>query len=159
VSDFISLLVRIAHIICNHPVLQLSLNVIQLSPFLARIYFRQDLVVTNSTEDCPHWPANAHSSSQDIPRPLWKLKIYYCVHKRSKLIFIQNLMNPLHILSPYFYNIHFNIILHSTPTSFEVDSSFRFFDQSFVCISHLSNACYMPRQYSPRFITLIVFYA
>jgi hypothetical protein len=43
-----------------------------------------------------------------------------------------------------FSKIHYNIILPSTPRSCKWSLPFRFSDQHFVCISHLSHTCYTP---------------
>jgi hypothetical protein len=44
-------------------------------------------------------------------------------------------------IPPYFSEIHYNIILPSTPRSSEWSLSFGFSYQDFVYISHLSHAC------------------
>jgi hypothetical protein len=60
---------------------------------------------------------------------------------------------PVHILAPYFSKIHSNIVLPSTPTSSQLFLPFGFSIQNSVCISHHSNAYYMPRpSHSPCFI-------
>jgi len=56
---------------------------------------------------------------------------------------ILNQINPFHTLPPYFPQIHSNIILPTAPRSFEWSLKFRPSDKSFMCIYHLSHACYM----------------
>jgi hypothetical protein len=41
------------------------------------------------------------------------------------------------------YNIHFNIILRSTPLYWKSSPSLRILYQDFICVSYLSYACYM----------------
>jgi hypothetical protein len=55
--------------------------------------------------------ADSRSGSQEIPSLLWNPKIHNSVHKRQQLELILSQMNPLYILLPYFFKIHFNIIL------------------------------------------------
>jgi hypothetical protein len=51
--------------------------------------------------------------------------------------------NP-HRHTPYFRNAHFNIILPSTPRSYEWCVLF-WLNQIFARISYLSHSCYVPR--------------
>jgi hypothetical protein len=69
--------------------------------------------LSNSMEHSPSWEANSHSYSQEIRRPLWNTKVYYCGHKDPPLIPILSQMKPVHTLPSYFFKIHFNIILLS----------------------------------------------
>jgi len=49
-------------------------------------------------------------------------------------------------------------VLASTSRSSELPISLRFSDQNFICISHLTPPCYMPRpSHSPGLIALIIF--
>jgi hypothetical protein len=47
-----------------------------------------------------------------FPCPFWYPKVHYRVHKLPRLDLI-----PAHTLKPYFFVIHFNIVLPSTPKS------------------------------------------
>jgi len=64
------------------------------------------------------WEANSHSHSQETPLLTWNSKDLPCSQE------------PRHW--PF------------TPTSFEWPLPFRFSDRNFLCISHLSHACYIP---------------
>jgi hypothetical protein len=90
------------------------------------------------------WEAGSHSPSQEIPRLLWNPKVHYRIHKNPQLVHILSHMNPVHTIPPYFPEIHSNIILLSTSRSSEWFLPFRFSDQNFVSISHLSHSWYMP---------------
>jgi len=59
----------------------------------------------------------------------------------------------IHLL-PYFPNLHSNIILLPTPRTPEWSLPFSFFDQNFVCMSHSTDACYIPRQSLPPLIDM-----
>jgi hypothetical protein len=61
----------------------------------------------------------AHSASQQITRLLWSPKFHYRVHKNLPYVYIRSQMNPIHILQPYFSNIHCNIILLSNPRAYQ----------------------------------------
>jgi len=85
-------------------------------------------------------------------------KVYYRVHTQLSLVPILSQMHTVHILPTYFSKIHSNIILPSTPKSFEWSLSFRLSNQNIVCIVHLSHACYMSPSYiSLDLIILIIF--
>jgi hypothetical protein len=53
--------------------------------------------------------------------------------------------HPLHTLSAYFFKLHFNNILQSTPSHSKRGRPSWLFDQYFICSSYLDHACYMPR--------------
>jgi hypothetical protein len=109
-------------------------------------------VLTNSMEQRPSGEANSHSASQEVPRLLWNPKVHYCVHKNPSLVPILSQMNAVHNFSPHFSTTNSNIILPSISKSSEWSLPFRFSDQSFVYILHLSDACYMHRtSHSPWF--------
>jgi hypothetical protein len=60
---------------------------------------------------------NRSWASQKILRILWNPKDFYPVHKRPPPVPILSQISPLHASSSHFMNIHFNIILPSTPWS------------------------------------------
>ena len=53
-------------------------------------------------------------------------------------------MNQLHVLTFYFFNIHFNIILPPISRSSKWSLSFRHLYQNPICISHLPSTSYIP---------------
>jgi len=92
------------------------------------------------------WEVNIHAASQEIPFPLWNLKVHYCVHRSPPLIPTLSQMNPVHTFPPYFPKIHSDVILPSIPGFSNWSLPFWFPNQNTVCTSHLPHACYLPRQ-------------
>jgi hypothetical protein len=54
-------------------------------------------------------------------------------------------MNPIRIIIPYFFKIHFNVFLPSMTMSLTLSLPLRFSDENFVHVNHLSDVCYMHR--------------
>jgi len=101
-------------------------------------------------EHSPSWEANTCSVTQEILHFLWNLRVHYCVHKCLPLVYILSQMKLVHILTPYFSQIHFNIILPSMP------SSSKWLLQVFpptLCIHLLYLSCML---HDPAVITLII---
>jgi hypothetical protein len=85
----------------------LLLFAIIVSPFLH--------CLNNSMMQSPPWESNSHSASKEIPGPLWNPKIQYCVYNSPPLDPILSQMNPVHILTSYFFNMHFHITILGLP--------------------------------------------
>jgi len=68
---------------------------------------------------------NSLSWSRNSP-PFMEPKVHYRVHKSWPLVPVLSQVNPVHILIPYFLQIHFNIILVSTLRSPKWYITFRF---------------------------------
>jgi hypothetical protein len=107
------------------------------------------IYLTNSMQLSHSWEANSYSANQIIPRFLWNPKVHNRVHNSSLLVPILTHTNPAHTFPSYFPNIHSNITLPSTPRSSEWSRPFRFSNQNFVCISHLSHSCCMSHSSYP----------
>jgi len=90
------------------------------------------------------WEANSHSDRQKTPRLSRNPKVYYRVNKSPPLVSVINEMHPAHTFPPYLSLIHSDIIFPSTLVSSKCSLAYRFSDQNFVRISHLSHAYYMP---------------
>jgi hypothetical protein len=69
-------------------------------------------------------------------------------------------LHPVRAFPPYFCKIYLNVIVPSVPMFSTWSVPYRFSGQNFVCISHLSHACFMSHQaHHPWFVhfTLIIF--
>jgi len=109
-------------------------------------------LLTYSLELSPSSEANRYSSSQEIPQRLWNRKVHYHIHKCTPPVLILSQINPVHIPTSQFLNIHLNIILPSMPGSPKWSLSLRFPHLNPVYASHLPNTCYMPHpSHSSRF--------
>jgi hypothetical protein len=109
-------------------------------------------------EQSPPWGVNNHASSQEIVRIVWNPKVHNYADKKPDIVPILSHKNSAHALSPYFYNIRFNIILPSTPSCPKWHPPFMVSDWKFVCVSHFYYACCMPRaSHLPSFNTQIIF--
>jgi len=53
------------------------------------------------------WEAKSHSSSQEIPHPLWKPKVHYRVHKIPELAPFLSRIHLVHTFPTYFPKIHY----------------------------------------------------
>jgi hypothetical protein len=60
----------------------------------------------SSMEQSPSREANSHSASQEIPRILLNLKVYYRVHNSLPLVPTLSQMNPVPTFPSYISKIH-----------------------------------------------------
>jgi hypothetical protein len=58
--------------------------------------------------DYDDWEANSRSAGREITRLLWNSKVHYRVHSSPLLVTSSSQMNPICILSIYFYKNHYN---------------------------------------------------
>jgi hypothetical protein len=65
----------------------------------------------------PSSETNSSSASQEIRFILWDLNVHYYVHNNQPLDPILSQINQIISLLFYFFKIHVNIILLSTPVS------------------------------------------
>jgi hypothetical protein len=92
-------------------------------------------------EQSPSWEADIHLAVQEVSRPLWNPKVHYHVLKGPPLDPVLSHMNPVHILTPYFCNIRFNIILPYSTMSPKLSLLFVFLYFVCSCVSNLLEAC------------------
>jgi hypothetical protein len=95
--------------------------------------------------------ADSHPASHEFPPfygSRWFNAVFTTARHRSILL---SQMNQVHTLPPYFSKIHFNIILPSTPRSFEW-SSLQVF-QTKLCVHFSSSPCVL---YAPPISFLLI---
>jgi hypothetical protein len=80
------------------------------------------ILSTNSMDHSPAWEANGFLASQEIPRIWRNPKVHYRFHNSPASAPILSQINPVHVPPFHLLKVHFNIILRSTPTSFQVAS-------------------------------------
>jgi len=102
-----------------------------------------DTVTTVETKWLPPWSrvhleAKNHTTSQEIHCLLCNPKVYYHVHRSLPLVPTWIPLNLVHTFSP-----HFSMILLPMLKSSKWSLPFRFSNQNFVCIPHLSHVCCM----------------
>jgi hypothetical protein len=93
--------------------------------------------ITSFRQQGPSWSADSRSASQSIFHLLWNPKIHYRVHKSKPLDPVMSQKNPAHILKPYSFKIHFNIISVCFLVS-EIDYFHQVFRPKF-CLHFLSH--------------------
>ena len=74
----------------------------------------------------PFWDANWFEASQDILRISRNPKVHYRTHKRPPPVSILGQLDPVHIPTSHFLEIHPNIIHPSKPRSPQWSPSLRF---------------------------------
>ena len=85
-----------------------------------KIGFQACLIAgTNSMEQSPPRGANRSAANHEINYILRNSKLHYLAHKSTPTLHILSQMNKVQGLSLYFFPIHFNIILPSSPTSYK----------------------------------------
>jgi hypothetical protein len=80
------------------------------------------ILSANSMDHSPAWEANRFSASQEIPRIWRNPKVHYHIHNSPASAPILSQINPVHVPPFHLLKIHFNILLRSTPRSFQVAS-------------------------------------
>jgi hypothetical protein len=112
------------------------------SPWKTDVYTRHSICGDNGQS--PFSETNSCLSSQEVknfPATYETLTVRYV---QKSLPLVRSYINPVHTL-------HFNIILSSTPMTSKRSLPFRFSDQHFVHIFHLSHSCHMPQLSRPQY--------
>lgn len=63
----------------------------------------QNRMLNNSREHNPYSKADSRSAGQEISKILWNTHFHYRVHKRSLMVPIFSPMNPVHIVTSFFF--------------------------------------------------------
>jgi hypothetical protein len=112
-------------------------------------------IATHSKQQSVYWKADSDSTCRKITRLLWKHKVHYRFHSSSPLLRIMSWMNP-----HYFFNIHFNIILSSSPESSKwclpfILSRLKFYTYfSSPCVLHVLTNYSSNSEWNPEYVTL-----
>jgi hypothetical protein len=64
-------------------------------------------------EQSSSWKSNRYLTSKELPRILWKPKVYYRIYKCPSPVLILNHIVPDHVLTSKFMKFHLNCILPS----------------------------------------------
>jgi hypothetical protein len=78
----------------------------------------QFILLTHSMEQSPSWEAKMSWATQEIARILWNPKVHNRIHKSPPPVPILSQIDPVHAPPSNLSQVHFNIILPSTPGSF-----------------------------------------
>ena len=104
-------------------------------------------LLTYSKDPSPSQEANWFSVSQKNPHILWNPNVHYRIYKCLPPVPTLSQINPVHVSTSHFLNIHLNINLSSTPGSSKWSLSLSFPHQNPVYASPLHHTRYMPRPF------------
>jgi hypothetical protein len=121
---------------------------------------RQDsgLLTYLLTELSPSWWAAICATTEELPSTLWNPKGQYGVHKSPPLDPILSHISPIHSITAYLSNIHFNIVHSYTSWCSQWSLSFWLSHGYPTCIPLLPHSCYMPRPSHPFGLCVIDLY-
>jgi hypothetical protein len=75
------------------------------------------LLTNGPMELSSSWKSDSPSTDQEVALPLWSPNVHHSAYTSPPLGSILSLLNPIHSVTPYFFNIHYNIVVLSKPGS------------------------------------------
>lgn len=117
--------------------------------------WQSTIPVTSSMDLSPNWKVSISSAAPEIKSVLHNKDVHYCLHISPLLVLIQSQINPVQVVTFYFWKVGLNIIFPSMPNSSNFSLSFKY-TYKIPVISPLPHTCQMSHpSHSPYFDHMI----